>query len=70
MQWLFIILCNLIFSANGLFHFDEFQIFGRAQLAIEPYTASRPELFFRDMIGDRTGAIHVGPNQVGKKIHQ
>ena len=53
--------------ANGThsFHFEELQIYGGAHLAVlskpgDPETS----LFFRHMIGDRTGMIHVGEDQV------
>ena len=47
------------------FHFEELQIYAGAHFAV---LTNPPEgkasLFFRHMIGDRTGTIHVGPNQV------
>ena len=48
-------------AAGNNYYFDEFQIFGRAQLAI---LGDNADLFFRDMIGDRTGAVHVADTQV------
>ena len=53
--------------ANGKddFHFEELQIYAGAHFAILTNPPERPaSLFFRHMIGDRTGTIHVGPNQV------
>ena len=46
---------------GDLFYFDEFQVYGRAQLAI---LGDNTALFFREMIGDRTGAVHIGDTQV------
>ncbi|XP_038052472.1 uncharacterized protein LOC119725183 [Patiria miniata] len=47
------------------YHFEELQIYGNAHLAIQtdPYDAGA-SLFFRHMIGDRSGVVHIGPNQV------
>lgn len=53
--------------ANGsfAFHFDELQIFGNAHLALLPEPFDNGcSLYFKHMIGDRTGVIHVGPHQV------
>ena len=53
--------------ANGThdYHFEELQIYGGAHLAILTDPINRPaSLFFRYMIGDRTGMIHLGMNQV------
>ena len=53
--------------ANGThdFHFEELQIYGGAHLAILTEPVNRPaSLFFRYMIGDRTGMIHISQNQV------
>lgn len=46
------------------FHFEELQVFGSAHLAFWPSNTSiNISIFFRDMIGDRSGMVHVGPNQ-------
>ena len=53
--------------ANGShdFHFEELQIYGGAHLAILTEPVNRAaSLFFRYMIGDRTGMIHISQNQV------
>ena len=53
--------------ANGThdYHFEELQIYGGAHLAILTDPVNSPaSLFFRYMIGDRTGMIHLGMNQV------
>ena len=52
------------FSGDQNYNFEELQIYGGAQLAIltEPRNRSA-SIFFRNMIGDRTGMIHVGCNQ-------
>lgn len=53
--------------ANGShdFHFEELQIYGGAHLAILTEPVNRAaSIFFRYMIGDRTGMIHVSRNQV------
>ena len=51
---------------DSLFHFEELQVFGSAHVAFWPRN-KEPEkntsLFFRYMIGDRTGMVHVGPGQ-------
>jgi hypothetical protein len=49
---------------NHSFYFEELQIYGSAHLAF----VSEPEdleidIFYRHMIGDRTGVIHLGNNQ-------
>ena len=50
---------------NHDYRFDELQVYGNAHLAIlpEPFEDGA-SLHFRHMIGDRSGVIHVGPNQV------
>ncbi|KAL5013117.1 hypothetical protein ScPMuIL_007387 [Solemya velum] len=49
---------------DGNFHFHELQIYGQAQLAIQPLSSGgKATLLFDNMIGDRTGAIHVGGDQ-------
>lgn len=47
------------------YHFEEVQLDGHAHFAIltEPHDASA-ELFYLYMIGDRTGTVHLGANQV------
>ena len=50
-------------GASYRYEFNELQIYGRAHLAIES-EGDKADIFFHNMIGDRTGAIHVGPNQV------
>ena len=46
------------------FMFDELQIWGQAQLAVATDPPdSNATLFFHNMIGDRSGAIHVGKSQ-------
>ena len=51
--------------ANYTYTFDELQIYGNAQLAVltEPVSQGAT-LHFRHMIGDRTGTIHIGQNQI------
>ena len=52
--------------ANGshAFSFEELQIYGGAHLAILTEPVNRKiSLFFRFMIGDRTGTVHIGRNQ-------
>lgn len=49
------------------FHFDELQIYRKSHFAIWPVTSNKSKktsLYFRHMIGDRTGRIHIGDNQV------
>ena len=47
------------------FHFEELQIYGGAHLAILTEPAGKSaSLFFKHMIGDRSGVVHVGLNQV------
>ncbi|KAH3816398.1 hypothetical protein DPMN_117914 [Dreissena polymorpha] len=53
--------------ANGkfTFHFEEIQMYGAAHLAILPHpVGAEVDLFFHNMIGDRTGTVHLGDNQV------
>ena len=53
--------------ANGKddFHFEELQIYAGAHLAVlSTSTERKASLFFKNMIGDRTGTLHVGPRQV------
>ena len=52
-------------NSSHNFYFEELQIYGGAHLAILTEPVNRPaSLFFRYMIGDRTGMIHIGRNQV------
>ena len=47
------------------FWYNELQIYGGAHLAIEPENVdTEVDLFFLYMIGDRTGTVHIGNNQV------
>ena len=48
-------------DTNCSYEFHELQIFGRAHLAVT--CTSHTDIFFHNMIGDRSGAIHVGPQQ-------
>ena len=50
---------------EGNFHFEEIQMGGDAHFAIltEPYN-KETDIFFLNMIGDRTGTVHLGENQV------
>lgn len=51
-------------AGNQNYHFEELQIYGGAHLAILTDPPSRAaSVFFRHMIGDRSGTIHVGYNQ-------
>ena len=51
-------------GGSGDYSFDELQIYGNAHLAMMPENHDDGcTLFFRHMIGDRTGYIHIGPNQ-------
>ena len=46
------------------FHFEELQIYGGAHLAVLTDPVGKPaSLFFKHMIGDRSGVVHVGLNQ-------
>ena len=52
-------------GGNDNFHFEELQIYGGGHLAVLTNPPeSNASFFFKHMIGDRTGTIHVGPNQV------
>lgn len=47
------------------FHFEELQIYGGGHLAVLTEPVGRnTSLYFKHMIGDRTGTIHVSTNQV------
>lgn len=52
------------FTATNEYRFDELQIYGNAHLAVltNPVN-SKAIIDFKNMIGDRTGAVHVGINQ-------
>ncbi len=51
--------------AKGLnYHFEELQIYGGVHLAIHENSGGKPSLHFRHMIGDRSGTVHVGRNQL------
>ncbi|PIK61099.1 hypothetical protein BSL78_01924 [Apostichopus japonicus] len=52
-------------GGNHNYHFEELQILGNAHLGYrtEPYDMGA-SFFFKHMIGDWTGNVHVGPNQV------
>ena len=53
-----------IFSGNNSYYFDELQLYGQAQLAVLTDPPNSPATMdFANMIGDRTGAIHVGQQQ-------
>lgn len=58
-------LYSLISGTTSDYHFNELQIYGKAQLAMltDPVN-SAASIFFDNMIGDRSGAIHIGKNQV------
>lgn len=50
---------------NFDFRFEELQIYGNAHLAILPEPVSDgANIHFKNMIGDRTGVVHIGPQQV------
>ena len=53
---------NYIAETTCDYVFDELQIFGKAQLAVH-CSGEKASIFFHNMIGDRSGAIHVGPDQ-------
>lgn len=51
-------------NRSHIFYFEELQIYGGAHLAIESSPANQSvTLFFKYMIGDRTGTIHLTKNQ-------
>lgn len=51
-------------GGSGSYYFHEVQIYGGAQLAVETDPPESPAtIFFENMIGDRSGAIHVGKEQ-------
>lgn len=51
-------------GTDSSYHFNELQIYGKAQLAVltSPLN-SAASLVFDNMIGDRSGALHIGNNQ-------
>ena len=57
---------NHDFAGKGRdFHFEELQIYGGGHLALLTEPVGRnASLFFRHMIGDRTGTLHVSDKQV------
>ncbi|KAL8620480.1 hypothetical protein ACOMHN_056872 [Nucella lapillus] len=57
-------------GGNWSYSFDELQIYGRAHLAflVEPFPAPT-HLYFRYMIGDRTGTVHLA-NQHVMDLHR
>ena len=54
------------FANTGFnFHFEELQIYGGGHLAVlTDRVGQNASLFFRYMIGDRTGSVHISLNQV------
>ena len=52
-------------GTTSSYEFNELQIYGKAQLAVltDP-VESNATIYFHNMIGDRSGAIHVGKNEV------
>ena len=70
MIWCQIILPLMTISAGNNYTFDEIQIYGNAHLAIQTASIGDPvDFFFHNMIGDRTGCIHIGAGQVCAFIH-
>ena len=55
----------MILGTDSSYFFNELQIYGKAQLAVltDP-VESDATIYFENMIGDRSGAIHVGKGQV------
>lgn len=51
-------------AGNQNYHFEELQMYGGAHLGIltDPHSRAA-SVFFRHMIGDRSGTIHIGYNQ-------
>ena len=47
-------------DSESKFHFEELQIYGKAHLAFWPTNKTNVSIYFRDMIGDRSGMVHVG----------
>ena len=56
---------HMFANSSHQFHFEELQIYGGAHLAIltDPIN-TKVSFFFKHMIGDRTGTIHIANNQV------
>ena len=54
---------DFMFPDDNTFYFDEFQIYGGAELAISGGTTEY-KFDFLFFIGDRTGTVHVAPYQV------
>ena len=52
------------FAKDLNYHFEELQIFGSAHLAIHEDSGGKPSIHFRHMIGDRSGTVHVGKDQL------
>ena len=50
-------------SGTHSYHFEELQIYGSAHLAIVPHVSRNASAFFKHMIGDRSGMVHVGKFQ-------
>ena len=51
--------------SESVLSFEEFQIYGNAHFAFTSKSAGGSEsLYFHNMIGDRTGIVYIGPNQV------
>lgn len=51
-------------NKSHAFHFEELQVYGGAHLAVQTNPVNREvSMFFKYMIGDRTGYIHIGRNQ-------
>lgn len=51
-------------TGNHNYYFEELQIYGNAHLAaLQEPLATSASIYFENMIGDRTGTLHIGPNQ-------
>jgi hypothetical protein len=50
-------------DSESNFHFEELQIYGKADFAFWPSNRTNISIYFRDMIGDRSGMVHVGAGQ-------
>lgn len=46
------------------YHFEELQIYGGVHLAIHEDSGGRPNLYFRHMVGDRSGTVHIAADQL------
>ena len=64
MAWLLPSSGDHALAGDQKYVFEELQIYGGAHLAIltEPHNRSA-SIFFRNMIGDRSGTVHIGYNQ-------